>query len=512
MGKTNQLKAGVVLSYITLIVGNLISLLYVPLMLRMVGQEEHGLYSIAHSVVNYLTLLSFGFGSSIVRYITKYRTLNDKENEEKTFGLFILVYSVLSFIVLAVGFGLSMSAEVLFAKTLEGDQFEKMRILLMLMSVNVMITFISTVFSSITVAHERFVFNKLLALVTTILSPVMSITLLFFGFASVGMTLAATLVNIISLVGYAVYCLRKLKIKPRFKNLDFSVFKEIVGFSAFIFLMEIANMIYNATDRVLLGAMVSTVSVSVYTVGATISTYLNTFTTAISGVLMPRVTSMIFGGASKKEIDDIFIKVGRLQFIIVSFAISAFVVFGRQFMPMFAGEGYDNSYWIAVILMVPLAVPLIQSVAVNILTARNKHKFRSVVLLGVAVFNVGLTVVSIKLGMEGIGAAIASAIAAVIGTITIMNWYYYKKMDIDIPRFWKEILKLCPVPVGMLLLGLGVTHFVDVSEALMFIIGAVVFTVIYIPLLWVVSLNEYEKGIFGGVFKKISSKLRKGTK
>jgi len=512
MEKGSQLKSGAILSYVTLIVGNIVSLVYFSIMIKLIGKEEHGLYGTAQSVMSYLNLLSFGFGNSIVRYVTKYRALNDKEKEEKTIGLFLMVYSVLSVLVIAVGFTISMFTEKIYAQTLVGDQFDRMRILLILMSVNVAIIFMSTVFSSVIIAHERFVFNKLLALLTTVLSPCVSIVLILLGFKSVGMTLAGTVIAVITFVGYTAYCLKRLKIKPRFKNPDFTLLKEIIKFSAFIFLMEIANMLYNATDRLLLGTLASTTAVSIYTTGAQLSEYLNTFTTAISGVLMPRVTSMIYTGASKKDIDDIFIKVGRLQFIIISFLISSFVVFGRQFMPMFADVGYDDSYWIAIILMVPLAVPLIQSVAVNIITARNKHKFRSIVLLCVAIMNVGLTLGAIHLGMEGIGAAVATAIAALIGTITIMNWYYYKKMDIDIPRFWKEILKLCPVPVGMLLLGLGVTYFVDVNGVLRFLIGAVVFTLVYIPLLWVSSLNEYEKNLFGGVFKKINAKLRKGTK
>lgn len=512
MEEKSQLKSGAILSYVTLIVGNIISLVYFSIMIKLIGPEEHGLYGTAQSVMSYLNLLSFGFGNSIVRYVTKYRALNDKEKEEKTVGLFLMVYAVLSILVIAVGFTISMFTEQIYAQTLVGEQFNRMRTLLILMSVNVAIIFMSTVFSSVIIAHERFVFNKLLALLTTVLSPCVSIVLILCGFASVGMTLAGTVIAIITFVGYMVYCLKRLDIKPRFKNPDFDLLKEIIRFSAFIFLMEIANMLYNATDRLLLGTMASTVAVSIYTTGAQLSEYLNTFTTAISGVLMPRVTTMIYTGASKKDIDDIFIRVGRLQFIIISFLISSFVVFGRQFMPMFADVGYDNSYWIAIILMVPLAVPLIQSVAVNIITARNKHKFRSLVLLGVAILNVGLTLGAIHLGLEGIGAAIATAIAALIGTITIMNWYYYKKMDLDIPRFWKEILKLCPIPVIMMIVGLVVTYFVDVNGVVRFLTGAVIFTLIYVPLVWKTSFNEYERNLFGGIFRKIKSKLGKGTK
>ena len=62
----NQLKAGAILTYVSLVVGNVIALLYTPFMLRTLGQEEYGLYSLANSVVGYLTVLDFGFGSATI--------------------------------------------------------------------------------------------------------------------------------------------------------------------------------------------------------------------------------------------------------------------------------------------------------------------------------------------------------------------------------------------------------------------------------------------------------------
>lgn len=512
MGKGSQLKAGALISYVTLIINTVMPIIYTPIMLEILGEEEHGLYTVAHSLVSYLTLLSFGFGSSIVRYMTKYRALDDKENEEKTLGLVTLIYSVFSILALVGGIILSLNSGSLLADNVGNVYVDKMKILLLIMSVNVMISFMSTVFSSVIIAHEQFIFSKLMAFFSAVSVPCMSIVLLYSGYASIGITLVTTCVNFILLVANIIYCTKKLKVRPRFKNLDFKVLKEIMGFSAFVFIAEISNMLYAATDRFLLGKMVTLASVSIYSIGTTFSTIMNSLTIALSDVLMPKVTKMVFRGASKQDIDDIFIRVGRLQFIIVSFIITAFAVFGRQFMPLFAGEGYGDSYTIALILMVPLTVPLIQSVAVNIITARNKHRFRSIMFACVAVANVILTIIAIRVfKMEGIGAAIASSISTTIGTTFCMNWYYYKKMDINIPRFWKEIAKLLPVPVGMLLFGLGATYFIDVNGVVRFLAGAVVFTVIYMPILWIASLNEYEKNLFGGLFKKIGIKFRKGT-
>ena len=54
--KIDRLKAGVVLSYVSLAAGSIISILYTPVMLRLLGQSEYGLYSLASSTAAYLSL------------------------------------------------------------------------------------------------------------------------------------------------------------------------------------------------------------------------------------------------------------------------------------------------------------------------------------------------------------------------------------------------------------------------------------------------------------------------
>ena len=70
--KVNELKVGSIITYINLIISTIIPLLYTPIMLRILGQEEYGLYSLSNSVISYLTLLNFGFGTAIIRFISKF--------------------------------------------------------------------------------------------------------------------------------------------------------------------------------------------------------------------------------------------------------------------------------------------------------------------------------------------------------------------------------------------------------------------------------------------------------
>lgn len=63
----SQLKVGIVLNYVNMILGNLIPIFYTPVMLTLLGQSEYGLYKLASSVTSYLSLISMGLGSAITR-------------------------------------------------------------------------------------------------------------------------------------------------------------------------------------------------------------------------------------------------------------------------------------------------------------------------------------------------------------------------------------------------------------------------------------------------------------
>ena len=100
MSSSRQIKMGVILSYLTLALSNIIALVYTPFMLRMMGQSEYGLYSLVASVVAYLTIMDFGFGNAIVRYTAKYRAELKQNEQYYLFGMFLAIYVIIGLIIL----------------------------------------------------------------------------------------------------------------------------------------------------------------------------------------------------------------------------------------------------------------------------------------------------------------------------------------------------------------------------------------------------------------------------
>lgn len=54
------------------------------------------------------------------------------------------------------------------------------------------------------------------------------------------------------------------------------------------------------------------------------------FSSAISSVFLPKVTRMVTSNTTAKEISDLFIKTGRIQYAVISYIIVGFVIFGNH--------------------------------------------------------------------------------------------------------------------------------------------------------------------------------------
>ena len=509
----NQLKNGILLSYINMLLGSIIPFIYTPIMLRIVGQAEYGVYSMAQSVMGHLGLLNLGIGGTIVRYLAKYHAQNNLEDEQKTAGLFIKIYIVIGVLILSAGLFCASNIHI-FKKTLTEDEVLKLRILIILLSVFTAFFLPFSVFVSITIAHERFVANKLIAITATVLSPCLNLILLYRGYKSLGLVAGSAISSLLINSCYVYYVLCKLKVHPSFKRTNNSLIREILKFSFYVFLANIVDTLFWTTDRLIIGFSIGATSVAVYSIGATFNSYLTNISTTIVGVLMPRVTDMVVKDAPKEEFTKIFIKVGRIQFILVSFIISAFISFGQIFIRIWTGEGYEAAYYVALWTMIPLSIPLIQNIGINILYALNKHKFRSLVYLFIAILNVIMTFLWVdKYGI--IGAAAATCIAYILGQGFIMNLYYNKKIGIDIPLFWKNILKMSPV---MIIMGLGcwyVLRYVELINWISFFTAAVLYTVLYFIAAYLFMMNQYEKKIFLAPLRRIYDfihKFRIGTR
>ena len=501
----NQLKAGVVLNYVVIFLNTVVGLLYTPYMLRMMGQSEYGLYSLVASVIAYLTVLDLGFGNAIVRYTAKFRAEKKTEEQYEMFGMFFLLYLVIGIIAFGIGLGLYFNVNTLFGDTMTAVELGRARIMMLLLVANLAFTFPMSIWGSIIQAYEDFVFQKSLNIFRIILNTAVMICLLHFGYKAVAMVVVQTIFNVLTLVVNFIYCRRKLNIHIyfRFKHFHWGFLKEVAIYSFWIFLNAIIDRVYWSTGQFVLGAMVGTAAVAVFAIAIQLEGMYMQFSTAISSVFLPKVTAMVATNRSRREISDLFIRTGRIQYIVLAYILSGFIIFGRQFIELWAGAGYSDAYIISLLFFIPLTVPLIQNLGITILQARNEMKFRSVLYIIIALVSLAMQIVLTRY-FGGIGCAMGVSGALVVGQILIMNVYYRRRQDLDIKTFWKEISKMSVIPIVLIFSSmLVIRHFFALDSWGKLILGIAAFSLVYIPLFFRFSMTDDERNLFISMFHKI---------
>lgn len=478
----NQIKTGAFLSYLTLLTSVVVTLFYTPILIKQLGQSEYGVYTLIAAFIGYLTILDMGLGNAIVRYIARTRSNNDKETESKLSGLFLILFSFLGILVAIIGFILYKQLDNLFGAKMTIEEMNLAKTLTFILVLNFSLSFPLSVFGAIVQAHERFIFLKFTNIIKVLITPFIIIPLLLLGNGSVMVVAVTTILNLLFLLLNVYYAFFKLKVKVTFGNFDKQLIKEIVIYSAFIFLNAIMDKLYWSTDQIILGAFSGINQVAIYAIGMQFITLYMSIATAISGLYLPKVSLMEKNKSTDKEFSDLFINIGHIQALIIFYVIGGFIAIGKDFISLWLSETYLKAYWVAVVIFIPLSVIWTQTIGIPILQAKNRHKFRSIVYLITAIFNIFITIpLATKYGE--LGAAITTAFFLTISHIIIMNIYYYKIIKIDIISFYKKIFPpfviLSITVIVTLLLNKEVTFVVGWIKIILLIL---LYTVTYVVL------------------------------
>ncbi|MFT4104644.1 MAG: polysaccharide biosynthesis C-terminal domain-containing protein [Lacrimispora sp.] len=502
-------KVGVLFSYLLMLIQMLSSLLFTPLLINSLGKSEYGIYSWVNSITAYLYLLDMGIGNSIVKYAAQYRIQKDEKRQKNFLGFITLYYLFIGIVLVVIGIILESNFTFILGRGFEDKEIQMAKKLFWITVLNAAATLFFGAYQKILLAYEYFSLSKSVDILKVVSMMTLGVIALEYG----GNSYNVVVINLGVTIGVGVisvlFVFSKLKIVPSIKSLDRHFTKEVIIFSSIVFLQVLATQLNSMIGQVLLGILApsATVILAVYGTGILIPQYVQNIAANVNSVLMPGVVRMVEEKKGVQFIESEMIRISRIIFIILAFIGIAFGIFGKLFIRLWVGNEYEQSYWIAIILLFPQIIILSQSIGSQILWAMNQHKQQAYLKLSVAIANIGVSIILIKWNPL-FGAVIATAITLIIGDVLVMNYVYRKFIKISIKRYFAGILK----GTGICLLTTGIVgwmiQYILPENWLGFVAGNGIITCIYMATMLKVGMSEYERLLFYNMLKIIYRKIR----
>ncbi len=488
----SQRRAGVVLGYANIIVKNLVNLVYTPMLLSFVGQAEYGVYQTSYSFVFSLSLLSFGFSQAYVRFYTQRRVSGTEGDIRRLNGVYLVLYLVVSVAALALGLAFAANAGTVFSASFTPGEVGLARTVMSIMAGSIAVTLFNSVFDAYVLAHEEFRFQQTRQLATTLATPFCAYGLLHLGMGAVGVALAQLAVNVLLLVLNATFCIGRLEMRFDVRRLDGALFRSIAAFSAWVFANQVCDLVNQNVPNVLLGALTSASTVAVFAVSVQVRNVFVSLSATMSNVFTPEINRIVAESDDNAALTRLMTRVGRYQMVLFCWVYGGFALLGGFFVSKWAGEGFADAYLLVLVMALPLVIPLTQNTGIEIQRAKNMHRARSVAMLAMALFSVAFTLAASP-AMGYWAPAVGYVASVALGNGAFMNWYYHRRVGLDMLYFWRRNLPVLITGAAVTAACLAASQALPVSGWASFLAWGAVYTALFAAALWLSVLDRGER-------------------
>lgn len=496
----SSLKKASIISYISVAFYIVTGFIYTPYLIKTLGVSDYGIFSMAASLIGYFSI-DFGLSAAITRLTARFLAQNRPDKIRDMLGITVKVYLVIDTIILVLLCLVYTNAETLFTRFSE-EEIVKFKYVFIINAIYILINFPMLPMRGLYQAYEMVTELVTIGLIERVVSFTALMLALFWGFGLYGVVV----INAISSITaqffrlFYLYKTRRPGFNLRARDSEISSF--VFSFSSWATVAMIADKMFFGIIPTLLGLFTNTVEIALFAVVISIEGYTLSFSKALSGVFLARVTKMTVSDSDMNTRTNYMIRVGRIQLYVIGFIVFALISFGRSFFFFWLGPGFDKSYYCVVLVLTPCVFHLTQTIAEEFIYASNNVKYKALVnIVGSIISIVCIALIAPKHGAYG--AAIGVFLSFVMAHNILIDILYYKKMHLNMFLFFQSAhLKILPVFIIMTILALIYQHFSPIQSIvhLFFLMGS--WLLVTFGLLYYISMNDEEHQILRQLIRR----------
>ena len=406
---------------------------------RRLGQEQLGIWDFAWSLVSYFGLVQLGIGSSVNRYVAKYRAAEDTPGINLIISSSCFLLGIAGLVVFALTVTISLLLPQMFGHKL-GENINVAQWVVFFTGIGIAIGTTTGPFDGLITGFHRWGLHNFIKSGWYLITVTGWIIALFQGggLRSLAMiSFAGQALESITRVIFAYRICEGLRIRP--KMIKLRMIKKLFIFGGKTLIPSVSNLLLNQTTSILIVAYLGPLALALFARPCSLVLHINTLVSKMAFVLTP-TTSSLQSTDNFKEIRELLISSVRYSLYIVLPIVLILVIFGDAVMQFWMGPRYANGLLPAILALGYLAAT-VQIPVLSILGGLNAHGRAGIAQFVASLCSAGLTVLALgylKLGIVG-------AAGAVTIPLTMMNIFYLpflvcRRVGLDVRQYFLSII------------------------------------------------------------------------
>lgn len=467
-------------------------LILMPWLIRSFGTADYGLYMLAGAVAGYASLMDFGVGSAVVKKVAERAALKDSEGVRQLASTALAFYMLVGLVVAAINVLVAVNTQTIF-KVTPADAVLLRNMLLVVAAASLFSWPLST-FGAVLAGYQRYTVTartSLFASLGTIAVTVAVIVAHQGPFVLIlGTSLVGTAAGFINFFVARRHIAAEREVSPL--SAERTVFREIVSFSWAIFVIQVCVLVvYQQTDRLLLGIFVGAVAVGLYEAAGKFQGFVQQLAAFSTSAVMPLASNLDSAGRDS-ALQTLFLRGTKYAIALIAPVVVGLIVLAKPLLLRWLGPQFAAESLAAQVLISHQILTVSTPVGDSVLVGLGKLPKRLPYAVALTVENLVISLLLVKpLGIMGV----------VIGTTVpfFIDYPFHihmllKETDLSYSRFLRDVV--APT-YPLLLLTLGASLLFLRTRLMKSIVGIGIAGVACVGIYWLAlfffGLNEVER-------------------
>jgi len=396
----------------------LIGIALLPFIISHLGKDAYGVFAIVGVVIGYSSLLDFGIGTTLVKFISEYNAKKDYEKINKIISTAFILYFFLGSIGCAAIL-LSTNYLVTSLFHIPENLTDVSKIVFAVTAVTFLFNFVFGVFANVIIGLQRFDISTKIQIIMKAISTIAIVLVLYSGYGLLEFVIVSALLGVLGIIINIIIAkqlMPEISLIPRF--FDFKYVKVITSFSFTIFIANIAGTIAFSIDKLLIGIFLPVEQVTIYVVGATLAIFIFQVPAQIASVIMP-ASSEFNAKENISALKELILNGTKFAVTLSTPIFIILFVLAYPIVNLWMGPGFETSAATLQILAIGFFINTFAHAITPSLVGVGKMKFYALSSIGYIILNIALSVpLILKFGV--IGTAIGTSISITIWSLAIL--------------------------------------------------------------------------------------------